>query len=234
MSPVRRVSVSFDGFDPARVQQLAELPGYDPERYRAASDALTRGVREPAAALVEHLAAAFEPALTVVRRSSVSPLHTDLRFAKPGAARYKDHLLLTAWHGRDKKFAPTLWLRIDAESVGFASGMMFTPAARRRFRAAVAGDSGKVLSAALAKLEKRHQRHAFELAGERLKKVPKPWTEDHARAELLRLNGLQVRFRESLPKNVGTAAFAAWCEKRWREVWPVHTWLVEEVARDEQ
>ncbi len=221
--------MTFKGFDATSIAQLSQLPTFDTARYRAASDSLRAGLRQPAVDLVEALTAAFSPKLTASRRSSVSPLHADLRFADVGAPKYKDHLLLTAWHGSDKKTGPTLWLRIDSKSVGFASGFVMTPASRDRFRRAVAEARGAKLVEALAVLEQKHRRHGFELAGQRLQKVPRPWREDHPRAALLKLKGFQVRFREALPKNVGAASFAGFCEARWRELWPVHTWLVQEV-----
>ena len=77
-------------------------------------------------------------------RGSVSPLHRDLRFAPEGAPRYKDHLLLTAWEGADKRTAPMFWIRVDAHRAGFASGIGFTPESRDRWRDAVGGDAGRV------------------------------------------------------------------------------------------
>jgi hypothetical protein len=92
--------------------------------------------------------------LTVVPRSSVSPLPTDLSFATPGASRYKGHLLLTTWHGVDKKAAPTLWIRIDVTSVGFASGLPFTLDIRDRWRRAIAGPRGTLLARSIDALLK--------------------------------------------------------------------------------
>ena len=91
--------------------------------------------------------------LSVVRRSSVSPLHRDLRFAPAGAKRYKDHLLLTTWSGKDKKLSPTLWIRIDSDRIGFASGLGFDPKQRERWRAAVGGEAGARLARAIRKVE---------------------------------------------------------------------------------
>ena len=107
--------MTFEGFDRSAVALLRKLPGWDAAAYAAEKSHLRQGVFEPGWALIESVAEALDADLTVVRRASVSPLHRDLRFAAKGAARYKDHLLLTAWHGRDKKFSPTLWIRLDAD-----------------------------------------------------------------------------------------------------------------------
>ena len=45
-----------------------------------------------------------------------------MRFDQTGP-RYKDHLLLRWWEGAVKNVAPTRMVRLDATSVGFATGV---------------------------------------------------------------------------------------------------------------
>jgi uncharacterized protein (DUF2461 family) len=222
--------MSFDGFDPAAIALLRELPRWDAKNYAAENARLKRGVIEPGAGLIETVAEALDEDLTVVRRSSVSPLHRDLRFAAEGAPRYKDHLLLTTWFGRDKKYSPTLWIRVDADRVGFASGVAFDPALRERWRAGVGGASGASLASAISKVESTCRKFNVEVAGDQLKKVPAPWPADHPRADLLRRGGFQVRFSEPLPKIVAKAGFAGWCVARLERLLPIHEWLVSELV----
>ena len=118
--------MTFSGFDRA-FALLDELPSWSSEEFEAHKRQLHDGLSEPGRALITDLAARLDAKHTVDSRSSVSPLHRDLRFAPAGSARYKDHLLLTTWEGADKKTSPTLWIRIDARRVGFASGLGFTP-----------------------------------------------------------------------------------------------------------
>lgn len=221
---------AFDGFDPDAVALLASLPDFDAERYDGVREQLADGIRAPGVALIEAVAETTDADLSVSRRSSVSPLHTDLRFAKAGAPRYKDHLLLTTWEGSDKHSAPMLWIRIDSSSIGFASGIRFSPAVRQRWREAVAGQPGEALEAALATLKKVRRSCDVDVAGEQTKRVPKPWSDDHPRAELLRYTGFQARFREPLPKSMSTPKFVAWCVRRFDDLMPVHRWLVDELA----
>lgn len=195
----------FAGFDRGAMALLAKLPSFDEKQYAHNRDLLAAGVRVPGTALIQAVAHAVDPGLSVHPRSSVSPLHRDLRFAESGGPRYKDHLLLTAWHGPDKKTAPTLWVRIDAESVGFASGISFTPEIRMRWRKAVGGRRGEVLADYIARLKKKHRRHDIEVAGEQVKQVPKPWEDDHPRADLLRLPSCRTRHRS---RNGQTQQFA--------------------------
>jgi len=196
---------------------LARLPQLDAAGYAMRRGRIQGGIVEPARALVDEVARAIKVQLTTAR-GSVSPLHADLRFAPAGSPRYKDHLLLTAWHGTDEKSGPTLWIRIDSRAIGFASGIALTPAGRDRWREAVGGAAGARLASFLEALRAHHSRHDLEVATDSVQRVPPPWPSDHPRAELLRKTGLfQVRFRLELPREVGDAAFVSWCVERLNE-----------------
>jgi uncharacterized protein (DUF2461 family) len=223
--------LTFQGFDRRAVELLRALPGLSAEAYTAQRELLAEGLIRPGGELIKMLARHLDVAGTTAAPCSVSPLHTDLRFAQAGSPRYKDYLLLTAWHGSGKKTGVTLWVRIDADTVGFASGVVFTPEVRDRWRRGVASEAGQVLVEALTRLQEAHREHRFELIGELLKRPPAPWDELHPRAELLRRTVFQLRFREALPGElVGRPELAAWCTQRLDELLPVHRWLVEQLA----
>ena len=215
--------MSFTGFDPAAIALLGRLPEMSAVEYAGHKAELAAGLTKPGGALIADVAARLEADLAVVPRSSVSPLHRDLRFARDGAARYKDHLLLTTWEGADKKTSPMFWIRIDATQAGFASGIGFTPTVRERWREAVGGDAGAVLAADLDELA---EERSAEVAGGQVKKVPAPFDAVHPRADLLRCTGFQVRFIEDLPASVATPDFADWCADRLTALLPVHRWLI--------
>lgn len=214
--------MSFTGFDPTAVALLAELPAWDADRYSAHKAELSGGLTKPGLALVEDVAGRLDADLTVTGRSSVSPLHRDLRFAPEGSPRYKDHLLLTAWEGDDKRTAPTLWIRMDSARAGFASGIGFTPEIRERWRTAVGGDAGVDLRAILDRLAATRK---VDIAGDEVKRVPAPFDAEHPRADLLRKTGFQVRFSEDLPVSVADPSFADWCTDRLELLVPIHRWL---------
>jgi hypothetical protein len=87
--------VNFAGFDPAALKELGHLPSLDAQSYAMRRDRLHRGLIEPARALIDEVVLAMDVPLTT-GRGSVSPLHTDLRFAPPGAPRYKDQARLAS------------------------------------------------------------------------------------------------------------------------------------------
>ncbi len=213
--------MSFTGFDPAAMALLDRLPDMTVDEYAAHKAELTAGVTKPGGALIAAVADRLDADLTVVPRSSVSPLHRDLRFAPDGAARYKDHLLLTTWEGADKKTSPLFWIRVAVTQAGFTSGIGFTPAVRERWREAVGGDAGAVLAA-----EELAQERSAEVAGDQVKRVPASFDTDHPRADLLRHTGFQVRFIDDLPASVGTPDFADWCADRLATLLPIHRWLI--------
>ena len=223
--------MTFQGFDRKAVELLRTLPGLDAESYAAHRELLGEDLIKPGGELVGELAPRFEGGLAMSARTSVSPLHTDLRFAPAGSPRYKDHLLLTAWHGPDKRTGVTLWIRLDADTVGFACGVGFTPQVRDRWRQAVASENGEGLARTLAALQAAHREHDFEIIGELLKRPPSPWDEQHPRAELLRRTGFQLRFTEPLPTElVGQPALMPWCKQRVEQLEPVLRWLVAVLA----
>jgi hypothetical protein len=218
--------MTFDGFDREAIAELRALPGLDAVGYARCRERLRRGLLEPARAFLDELVNELGEPLTIAR-GSISPLHTDLRFVPAGAPRYKDHLLMTAWHGPDKKAGPTLWVRIDSDSVGFASGVAFTPRLRETWRNAVGGSGGARLASQLDDLRARHSRHELDVAGEELQRVPPPWPKEHPRADLLRKTGFQVRFRLPLPREVEGSGFVAWCAAALGQLLPTHRWLVK-------
>lgn len=216
------------GFDRGAIALLDELPGWTAERFASEKARLTSGLLAPARTLIAEVAEQLPTELTVTSRGSVSPLHTDLRFASPGAPRYKDHLLMTTWGGTDKASAPVLWIRVDAHRVGLASGMNLAPPFRDRWRAAVGDERGTALGDALDVLVAER---GAEIAGDSLRTVPKPFGADHPRADLLRRTGFQVRFVEPLPTCVAESAFVDWCVERLDALIPVHRWLRDHIAQ---
>ncbi|MFT7474582.1 MAG: hypothetical protein ACI81L_001507 [Verrucomicrobiales bacterium] len=66
-----------------------------------------------------------------------------------------------------------------------------------------------------------------DVAGEGLKKVPKPYDEDHPRGDLLRHKNFQVRWSKKTPKSITTPKFADWCAGELERTSKIHHWLVE-------
>jgi uncharacterized protein (DUF2461 family) len=229
LMPDKEDNGEFTGFDRGSLALLTQMPTWNEQTYAKNRDALASGLREPGWALISQLAEALDAPLATDKRSSVSPFHRDLRFAKAGTPKYKDHLIMTAWEGANKKTAATLWLRVDSTSVGFASGLVFSPAQRDAFRKFVGGKSGEAFAQELKRLEKKHRASGFDLAGASLKKVPAGFGSDHPRADLLKMTAFQARFHEPHPPFVDSARLFGWCKKRLEDLLKVHRFLVDKV-----
>ena len=152
---------------------------------------------------------------------SIAPINNDLRF-NPTASPYKDHLMFRFWEGPIKRTAPTLMIRLSpSDGVGFASGVMLADLDLWRER--IDDKAGAAFATQLGKLVKLTK---AEVVGQELKKVPKPYAEDHPRRDLLRHKGFQVRWAEDGSSAMESADFVEWCAGRLVKAADVHRWLV--------
>lgn len=204
---------------------LRELPTHDKAWFDANRAAYQALIAEPAKALVEAVATdlrnELSPAIVGVPRvnGSISPINRDIRFSADKTP-YKDHLLFRWWEGEEKKTAPTLFVRLAADEVGFATGVM--PALDRWRELVDADATGAPLASAVAALVADT---GADVAGIEYKRVPKPYAADHPRADLLRCKWLQVRWMEPFPED--EADFGVWCARHLLRCADVHRWLVE-------
>ena len=129
------------------------------------------------------------------------------------------------WEGPNKKTAPMLWVRMSpSDGVGFASGIAISDL--ERWRSAI-DEHGEPFAKALDELVAASK---AEVAGEGLKKVPKPYPEDHPRGDLLRHKGFQVRWMKKTPASITKPAFADWCANELEQTTKIHHWLVEHLG----
>jgi len=217
--------MSFTGFPATGLSFLSTLGSQNRDWFQANKKQYDAEVAQPAKEFVEAVTELLQERVSPLiegqpkTNGSIAPINNDLRF-NPDASPYKDHLLIKWWEGDNKKLAPTLYVRLSEDQVGFASGIML--AGFDRWRSAVGNDSGAALAGALDSLG---QRFDIDVAGQALKKVPAPWPEDHPRADLLRHKAFQVRWPESTPKSVTGDEFAGFCADRLALLADVHAWL---------
>ena len=222
------MSDDFNGFPPEGLDFLRELGSRDKTWFDEHRTTYDRSVVAPTKAFVtalgERLGADVAPGIVAQPKTngSISPINNDLRFS-PDKNPYKDHLLLRFWEGPNKKTAPTLFVRIGPDEVGYATGAAIPDV--EAWRKLIDGDEGEELASALATLGKRR---TLDIAGEGYKRVPKPYAEDHPRADLLRMKGgIQARWPEPVPASISTGRFVDHCARRLEACAPVHRWLVE-------
>lgn len=222
------MSEQFSGFPAGGLAFLTELGQRDKAWFDEHRKTYDREVVLPTkmfvAAIGERLADSFAPAIVAQPKAngSIAPINNDLRFS-PDKQPYKDHLLLRFWEGTDKKTAPTLFLRISEDTLGFATGVALTDLDRWRTKVDEE-KAGAVLAAALASLSKGRD---LDIAGQGYKRVPKPFAEDHPRADLLRhKGGFQARWSEPAPKSITSKKLVDHCMKRLDACADVHRWFL--------
>ena len=206
---------------------LRELPSHDKAWFDANRSTYQSLVAEPAKAFVEAVMSELQnelsPAITGVPRvnGSISPINRDVRFSADKTP-YRDHLLFRWWEGEDKQTAPTLFVRLAADEVGFATGAMLP--SLERWREVIDTEvTGAPLASAVAALVGET---GADVAGMEYKRVPKPYAADHPRADLLRCKWLQVRWPQPFPGDADGMEFAPWCAKQLMRCADVHRWLV--------
>ena len=171
-------------------------------------------VRAPLEALGAALSDEFGPA-------KLFRPYRDVRFAKDKTP-YKTH---------QGVYFPesTRYLEVSAAGLRVAGGYWETPGPRvARLREAVADDrKGRDLEAALASLRKA----GFEIAGDRVSRVPTGYDKEHPRAELLKWKSLYGQQQLGCPAWLSTKKAAAEVTKRLRALAPLVEWLDLNVGR---
>ncbi|MEM9564322.1 MAG: DUF2461 family protein, partial [Actinomycetota bacterium] len=196
---------AFAGFPDDLLPFLAELGAADKtwfqankKRYR---DAVTDPMKAFVVAMGDRLREEVAPGIVAEPKTngSIGPITNDLRF-NPDRSPYKDHVLLRFWEGSDRKTSPTLFLRVGVDGIGYATGAPIV--AVERWRELVDDEStGAALADALVALGGGRD---LDIDGQGYKRVPKPYADDHPRADLLRHKmGLQARWLEPIPESLG-------------------------------
>lgn len=221
------MSEQFSGFPAEGLEFLTELGRQDKawfdERRKTYDQVVVGPTKAFVTAIGDRLAGSFAPDIVALPKAngSIAPINNDLRFS-PDKQPYKDHLLLRFWEGPDKKIAPTLFLRVSEDTLGFAAGAALPDLGR--WRSLIDDDkTGASLANSLAALAKGRD---LDIAGQEYKRVPKPFAEDHPRADLLRhKQGFQARWSEPVPKSITTKKLVDHCMKRLEACAEVHRWL---------
>ncbi len=218
----------FTGFTQEGLSFLHALGAQDKEWFDERRSTYADHVVAPTKAFVtaigERLADRIAPEIVAQPKAngSIAPINNDLRFS-PDKSPYKDHLLLKFWEGADKKTAPTLYIRLSADDVGFATGALLPDL--DRWRQLIDNEkTGAELANAISALSSGRE---LDIAGEGYKRVPAPHSADHPRADLLRHKMFQARWSEPTPPSVTSSDFVDYCVTRLEACAPIHRWFVQ-------
>jgi len=159
-----------------------------------------------------------EPALN----RSLYRIYRDVRFSKDKRP-YKTHVAALLWEGGEKHHAPGFYFEFDARDLLFGAGIYrFLPATLDRFRRWV---DEKKTGECLAKILAALRREGMEIGGQALKRVPRGYTPDNPRADLLRHKGLYAGLSLPAPPWLHTAELLDRAEASFRKMGDLHSWL---------
>jgi uncharacterized protein (TIGR02453 family) len=224
-------TTTFAGFPSEGLELLAGLAENNTREYfDAHRDVYESALLAPAKAFVvalgEELHARVSPGLRAEPRvnGSILRINRDTRFTTDKRP-YKEHLDLWFWEGEGpSREHPGYFIRVRPETVALGAGMhRFDGRALAAYRAAVAADdTGRALEEALAAA---NAVRGVAVGAPALKRVPRGFDADHARADLLRHDGLFVGGEWRLPRAVSRPAFVGWTADRLERMAPVERWL---------
>lgn len=150
--------------------------------------------------------------------------YRDVRFAKDKTP-YKNHAaaLVPAMDG-----STGLYVQLSADGLYLGGGAWHLESDQvQRLRASVADDAaGGPLAKTLAALT----RQGWQVGGDRLQRVPKPYPADHLRADLLRAKTLSVSQAVVPAEWLHTSECADRISEAWRTLAPLNTWLRRRVG----
>jgi uncharacterized protein (TIGR02453 family) len=180
--------------------------------WTANKDRYDHNVRGPVEALLAAVAEEFGPDSKIFRP------YRDTRFSKDKTP-YKTNLGATTTTTAGSVY----YLALSTEGM-YVGGGYYRMAKDQidAYRAAAADEAtGAELAALVASAEKR----GYEIGGEQLKRVPKPWDPDHPRARLLKHKGLYLGLQLEPSAWMGTKKALDRITKAWRDITPVIGWL---------
>lgn len=218
----------ISAFDEQGLDLLRRLPSMSVAEFRNHKKVYQDRLATPAKAFVSSivpiLRATISPGIGGIARTngSIAPINNDLRFT-PNKPPYKDHLLFRFWEGPTKKTAPTLFIRIAPDSIGFAAGATFGKVQRWRESVDAAG------SELVAALQLLGANRPIDVVGESLKRVPAPYDSTHEHAGLLRHKTFQVRWSDTTIDPTGPALTDI-VARELSQATQVHSWLVKHLT----
>jgi uncharacterized protein (TIGR02453 family) len=206
--------MSFSGFPPEAFAFYEGLEADNSKSFWAAHKSVFDScVAAPMQDLVDELEPTFGAA-------KIFRPYRDVRFSKDKSP-YKTRQYAVVHLG--SAGIAGLYVGIDADGLHLGGGLYQASTEQaRRMRAAIAQDrTGRELRTILDKLEAQ----GFELAGEQLKRVPKPWDDTHPRAALLRYKALTAHVHHPPDPWVHTRKAKEEVVKRWKALGPLNDWM---------
>jgi uncharacterized protein (TIGR02453 family) len=206
--------MSFTGFPP---EAFAFYEGLEADNGKAYWTAHKTVFESSISGPLQELLDELEPAFGVAKMFRP---YRDVRFSKDKSP-YKTRQYAVIHSGAAG--IQGLYIGIDADGLHLGGGMYQASTEQaRRMRTAIDAD---VTGRELRKILDGLLRKGFELAGEQLKRVPKPWDDTHPRADLLRYKSLTAHFHYAPDAGLNTPKAKTEVVSRWKALGPLNEWV---------
>ncbi len=230
-SPGLPEKVSFGGFPKECVRFWATVAKNNNKTWFEAHRAdYERFVLEPSKQFVMamgerlHLLSPRINAVPAVNKS-LFRIHRDTRFS-PDKRPFKPYMGIYFWEGEGKRWECSgYYFHLEPPTLMLGAGIyVFPKKLLPVYRNAVVDDRhGRQLDRIISRVTKAGD---YTIGGEHYKRVPRGYDPEHPRASLLRHNGLYAGFRAEIPEEFHTPAILDYSFDRWRDMTPLHSWLV--------
>lgn len=175
-------------------------------------------------------------------KGSIKKIQTDRRF-NPDRTPYKTWLDIMFWEGPApvKKENPAFYIRLTEKTLGVACGAMyFEKNMIKAWREAVLDKKlGPELDSIVKKLTGGQSASAknapaksasgggYKIYAESLKQLPRGVDATHPLADYTKYESFCLVREAPHPKELFSAGFIPWCEASFRELLPLHQWLLK-------
>jgi uncharacterized protein (TIGR02453 family) len=156
---------------------------------------------------------------------SIFKIHRDVRFSKDKTP-YKTHLAVWFWEGHLPRMECSgFYFHLEPPNLMLGVGIyMFPKHVLQEFRKSVIHS---IYGPQLAKLSADFsKKRKYNFGGKHYKKVPSGFDPAHKNSEFLLYNGLYAGTETKIPKELYSKDILGYCKKTYKEMLPLHKWLL--------
>lgn len=163
---------------------------------------------------------------------SIFRIYRDTRFSKDKSP-YKNHLGIFFWEGSLPKMESSgFYFHLEPPSLLIAAGVhCFSKTLLEQYRESVIHEKhGPALAKAINRVSKKKD---YSVGGKHYKRTPRGFDPNHENAELLLYNGLWAAVETEIPEELHSKEIIPYCLTKFKDMVPLHSWLVEMTGRIE-
>lgn len=222
----------FDGFSPVVLDFYRQLAANNDRQWFDAHRSDFRQVMAQAQDFVVDMGQRLReivPSLVYDTRTngsgSIFRVYRDVRFSRDKTP-YKTHLGIFFWDGAwSKGESPGFYFQLEPERIGLYAGMYeFSRPVLERFRNQVVdARRGRELNDAVKRVT---DAGPYRIGGQHYQRVPRGYDPQHSNAQWLLHNDLYAVLETGIPDNLDSPGFVDDCFRAFRDMAPIHLWLV--------